>query len=780
MTIRLVFTLLMTLVATVFTTRARAQQAKHYVLKRDVFALSLEGTPVVRVLCTVRDEKSGASETLIWDPSDRNSNVRYALLPASGRTPTLSCRSLQTTIGGALVYYKATGNGPITLTLQPKDKSQAEDKEQAEDDLTVSFDPIEDEEKELVLSQRTGQVQTTRLRSLDPTTALVNDALTALAAIALDRAKTASKGYASNVIKNELCDKLTVGKVGESLPESGLKKALDSLRWPSNRRLLHNTCALIETLRLDELVSAKDAVWKAVGVDASALASEFLKITLNGSANTEQLGKLMQATSALIGSALTGSTTTERDAQVLLLGLGKVGLSYVDDRLQGDWRFLLELGMAVLEDCLRGSECSADELDRLLRQELKLAFGSSLDPSLVIAQWPELPALLGRAANVLRPPPGTDPRTTAANAVALMLDVAEHTVRTREEKEMTICLNHKAQEVLKDIAESLNEKLAPQGTARCESGGVRYRVGDFKAASLKKPAAGQGTSPENNQDAKKKLKMLEEVAQSAIDREKENAFALIGTLRAISTALSTGDVTTAIVEFERVFESAIVETCAKRPLCASDLKTLRLKRGFRVLAAVATYGASYRQPDGTKESAELERQRAEERRRAMESLVDSVTDRSDRHREWLFSLGANVALGPDWRLVKGDEDYLNKAPLSLRTGLAFQYLPGDHFWKAGFHGMISVLDLAQYATIGETKGSGAEPEPKDDTLPEPGVATALRLGAELGACFGDPAFPMTLTVQGGYIPRVDYGDNPRPEWTVGGGLGIFVPFLDFN
>jgi hypothetical protein len=182
--------------------------------------------------------------------------------------------------------------------------------------------------------------------------------------------------------------------------------------------------------------------------------------------------------------------------------------------------------------------------------------------------------------------------------------------------------------------------------------------------------------------------------------------------------------------------------------------------------------------------------RAEERKKALDSLIEAVTDRTDREGDFVISLGANVNLGFDGRFPNGatsEDEYVNALPLSLRTGLAFQLLPNRRSWlPLGGHVMVSALDLAQFATLNatdpEASVENADPNAEETApvAPKAEITTAVRFGLELGVLFGKPSFPIAVTGQFAYVPKVTYGWLTRSEWSVGASVGVFVPFFDFN
>ncbi len=218
-----------------------------------------------------------------------------------------------------------------------------------------------------------------------------------------------------------------------------------------------------------------------------------------------------------------------------------------------------------MQECLRDSECPADELGRLLRQELELAkLEDNAEPDAILETWPNLPALLGRAANVLRPPPGAAAQTTAANAVALILDVAEHALQSGSSDD-NVCLNAAAVSI---IAENVHSQ--PSTSGKCDDGTQKYLASAIKVLKPRKDAP----------DAEGLAEVVS-IGQRAATRPRENGIAMIRALRGIVGALQGGDVTSAVVELESVLESAVIDQCEDTGSCKDPPTVRQLRRGFR-------------------------------------------------------------------------------------------------------------------------------------------------------------------------------------------------------
>ena len=115
--------------------------------------------------------------------------------------------------------------------------------------------------------------------------------------------------------------------------------------------------------------------------------------------------------------------------------------------------------------------------------------------------------------------------------------------------------------------------------------------------------------------------------------------------------------------------------------------------------------------------------------------------------------------------------------------MALDWLPGDD-WNAlkplGLHLQASLLDLGQFLTV------------SDATLADPSAATPFYFGAQVGFLLGTPKYNVLVAADGGYAPgmqyakTVDVGGSNGPAkvleggWRLGGSIGMYVPFIDFN
>lgn len=909
---------------------AQAQYcATHYCLARDVVQLTLTGeAPVARIQCTVSRLPDAAEATVIWDPREQRGPQRTVLLtgsPTAAQSYNLFCQSdtvdLNVSQPGGIErseiyrysFPNAAGPGPLQATLLPVATAAAG----VPPVVTITLSLPGAADRQRLLAARYDALPTTRLRSLDPTTPLITDALTALAAVALERAEEAGKAHVRTLLSHILCDSLTLEKV-RSLRGSALAQILSELPLEETQPLLNHTCNLIKTARLDDLASSGDAVWKALAADVLEIGMLTIRQTLNDGVSSPTRIQLAQATAILealeatnptltinranisgcvglgstaaavaciagvdagrvagvgdasvgalqewlvhasrdlvtgseralllsagtksalevdvsgerVGlgkvldlahktalSALSGNTaTTERDAQAFLLEVGRIGLSGAP---QDGVACGLEMGFAILHECLRQGECSADALVRILDEEVQSTSQSPCVGDAVLKKWPELPALLGHAADVLRPAPGTPAKTTAITAVQLVLDVTEHLLSESIQANSTDELVKFVKQGQRPRSCSGKPTVRPATVAGFRGGVGKAQVqqqnidlealleGDvlqtaswqvIEHATTCDPTPGGAPVVEKTHAPLKLIARLRHRQQRA-----RFALSIVKSLRALMDVATGGDAAPAIAEVSRTFSGAVADHCAESRVldgnsnCSGLPVTSRqIERAFGVLTALTSYATSYR-PTKDGQGADLASRRADERKKAMEALVDAVTDRTNRGGEWVFSFGANVGFAVSYVNPQDPQDasrkdldngsgQINRTPLRLETGFALDLVPNPtpgrilpSGWGVGFHAQASILDLAQYIASREPTPANSAAN-NEIEIAKPRVATAAFLGGSLGLLVGPPRYPAVLGAFAGWAPDLEFGST-RSAWMVGGSAGIYVPFIDFN
>lgn len=199
--------------------------------------------------------------------------------------------------------------------------------------------------------------------------------------------------------------------------------------------------------------------------------------------------------------------------------------------------------------------------------------------------------------------------------------------------------------------------------------------------------------------------------------------------------------------------------CSDTLPTASCSRSKEMKKAMELLGVVASYMQVY---DETKSSDLAEAKEA--RKKALETLIDSATDRRERGRDVILSLGSNVGFSSTWSTEQSHQFAL-RVPLSL----SLQYLPSGSgvagfrsFW--GLHVGVQVADLGQFIL---PKGEG------DVTW-----SSFVAPGLEVGFLFGQPNRTFALTGHISYAPTLT--DDSKPAWRGGISLSYYVPFFDLN
>lgn len=211
-----------------------------------------------------------------------------------------------------------------------------------------------------------------------------------------------------------------------------------------------------------------------------------------------------------------------------------------------------------------------------------------------------------------------------------------------------------------------------------------------------------------------------------------------------------------------------------------------LRRTSQIVASISSYAQSYSVDDHDPKAVQAQR---EARKKAIESLIDQATQRTNRQGNLIFSLGANVGFhaGYEYRLQAGGASWFYPQ-LSLPMGVAIEKLP----WgsertngtsrvrdQLGLHAQLSIIDLAQFLNYSD-QGNLAKVE----------WSNFVTLGAQVGLLFGftrkaraSELFNLVLDVR--YAPGLHFTDSLGEEtkpgvFRLGLYLGYYVPFFDFN
>jgi hypothetical protein len=556
-------------------------------------------------------------------------------------------------------------------------------------------------------------------RSLDPLTPLVTELLTVAAEVAIDEASGAAVEQLRAFLKTQVCDELayqTLGVPAEysaqpsavstkfmatqsaeeaPLPDAGVAGAA-SEDDDETDRLLPRTCDVIQSVRLEEIAASATLIQRALASDFLAVSFAILQNGMKqvGNANPSEVKPIRDALRAVehvLASLIDGrAVSSERDVQLLLLNIAQVGIN--DTEAEESWRCGVEAGWAVLAECLQQGGCTADRLRNALRAEFVAASPPCKAALLSMQQnWPELPSLVARSADVFQPPPGTSPNKTAKVAINVVLEIADHVLQSAK----------------------------PTTT------------------------------------------------------EVRNARRALQAARSLVNAILENDLSEALVQAGSYIANVTDDTDGDR------------ERAFALLNGFVSYAASYTsKQNGTDGNAQANREelklRHEQRKLAMESLIDSLTDRSYRSPgSVVFSAGATVSAVAGWQRYKihnenfgqpgEDKDSAEDEwvpAVSLPTGFALEVLPNEN--NLGFHLQLPLLDIAQFANV------------TDSELAEPEVATAAYFGVTAAMLIGSRTQPFLIGATGGYAPGMRFSDDVSHGVIRAGVIaGTYVPFIDF-
>ncbi|MCA9592363.1 MAG: hypothetical protein KC776_03605 [Myxococcales bacterium] len=589
-----------------------------------------------------------------------------------------------------------------------------------------------------------------RTRSLEPLTPLAEDALRVVANVAVERAKKTGSLLLRRAMEDFFCSDKLGGSKG---PFRGIVPPHD-VAFPS-------TCAVLKTVRIEDIAASGRLLQRALAKDLIHLGVTQIVRVAVPSQGEAQFRQPLESIERLVGDLLDGrSITTERDVQVAVLDIMRWASAGKKSTQ------LLDKGLAALATCLEDGPCTADQLLKQL-QGVKYA-----------EAWPELPQVLSHIMDVLRPPPGISARATAKAAINVELDVLLHALQERVSGEI-----ERNVELLRATAGPALEQCLK--SEHCDFDELAGKFGKVSAqlrwlGPVVLAIEDQGDSP-----------TVDSVLAAAAERVQQHPELLNGRLaswsetiehlRALVNAVLDDDVGRAVQSASAFVGDAIDTACdedaIKPKLCKLPVSTATARKAFSIAGAFVAYSASYRpSTDGSTLSQEELDTRAEERKKAMESLIDAATERQDRKGDVVVSAGAAVgaAYTPGTWATEGDR----RGQLTLPVGFSVESLPGAPsvcgignarvFGPFGCHFGLTLLDVAQYAS---TDG---------DSTAEPEIGTAVFLGGRAGLLIGLPNASLLVGVDGGYAPGIKYGDGTRGVARFGVFAGTYVPFIDFN
>ncbi len=395
--------------------------------------------PPTRVRLSLDREDGSGHYEIEWDPEVSGPKVRR-ITPTFGTyrislwvQPMLlnsfdGSRSKPKYINVNLSCFKSDGaNG---WEAKGKAFEALEDKPVALPPLTVTVKP-----EESAAAPRHGLIELaatqadSSLRGLaDPVPDSVERVLRLIAEIAIERAK--SRGFA-------LLQRRIVKRLCKELDWTALKLA----DFGGKKRVLPETCALIENMRLHDIASAGRPVLKSLRGD---LEGSVLPVLVKAALqkiipNQNDLAPLVDRLIALATAVATGAPTTARDTQLLLTEISRIGWAEIEARAAGlddigltnqhgsAFTCGVRLVVAIANECITRNGCSASEIADMVANSARhfapvsgpagACFAAGSQPMASLRQkWPTIDVVAERAVFIVRPPPNST-STDMARAV---------------------------------------------------------------------------------------------------------------------------------------------------------------------------------------------------------------------------------------------------------------------------------------------------------------------------------------------------------------------------
>jgi hypothetical protein len=254
--------------------------------------------------------------------------------------------------------------------------------------------------------------------------------------------------------------------------------------------------------------------------------------------------------------------------------------------------------------------------------------------------------------------------------------------------------------------------------------------------------------PETIKHPENVLALMQPIVVDVIQRDTNNLIASI--LHALKVGVATGSSTAATAKEQ-----------AKTAKEVSDRKRL-----FVLLGGLLNYAETYvpQKASAATASSDEEGGLHEQRTKILESLTRTMTDRTGRTGDCVWSLGGALQAVAAARIpLEKHENLAPQGPISLPLGLGLQTVGG------GIHFMVGIVDLGQYVSW-DSKLEVAMPSAVD----------ALSPSVSLGYAWGE-SFPGFVAATAGYSPHYRFSSKTsKGSLNAGLTLGMYVPLLDIN
>lgn len=280
------------------------------------------------------------------------------------------------------------------------------------------------------------------------------------------------------------------------------------------------------------------------------------------------------------------------------------------------------------------------------------------------------------------------------------------------------------------------------------------------------------------------------VAKAGDDEKQRNAMlalALFGHVRDLLDAAVQEDLPKIITASATLVGKLVEpESANLKAKVALGVDKEQLQRFTRFAGSIGAYLSTY--ASGQKLSAEEQKARHDARKAALTSLIDSQLERGNRLGVPIVSVGATLGITPAkaWLtspLEQGANDVsvqsFHLQPM-LNVGVALDY-HGNGKYPFGVHLELAPINIGSYLTVRSKPVD--QGKTKDASVITPSAADALSPSATLGVTYllreADIIFLVGAT--GGYAFKAgNDAAAPNRAAYVGGTVGFYIPFYDFN
>ena len=614
----------------------------------------------------------------------------------------------------------------------------------------------------------TASAQAGGMRGFGVAPTFVTDTLSLLTEIAIDRAKAGAVQLLKKRLVAPFC--------GDD--DNKAKLSLETLGLDSDEPALPRTCGVLESIRLEDLLSTGRPLLTALRDDVRfTIAPAAIKKLTTNETKRAALGLALN----VLNTAIDHGGFDGLQGQLVLGMLGsleKVGpqlsgpiVASINGAISSAFANLQALGAA--EAAKVGAKCTTD-LACVQLAATKLGVGCSsiadCQGKLVAAVKAKLATSVGSLSwlqdNVLDQVTPALVTAVHGNTTAKQLlgygCQARLVVAVVKRCSRQSCAVSEITEMLAKPAEHfapdtrMPGALCWSGSAYLTPSGEVEKVTELVLEGMR--LAAPVVDGRGRERAKAAIQLFVMLVQRWEESAGASGSAYLTTFAELATALIDEDYGTALGRSVRLAEQFSTDAKVKGPV--AKLATL--------IGSVATYATVYR---ATKDD-DTNAARAA-RKEALSSIIDSATDRTGREGEWITSLGSNVGLSATFvsRDAPLDDGKFDPA-LRVPFGVSVEWLPTQTNPEIGFRFGLQIADLGQFVR------EGSDDKLDDDIAWSDFISPGVEVGALLG--FLHPA--LNVSVHAAYAPSIKFADGDAKDgaWRYGISVGYYVPFFDLN